>query len=239
MAGALVAAGIFEACYLRPYYRALEGDDASRVLTLFSFIPVFSLVLAYCLLGESVSAAGLAGGAIIVLGNIFVSWDPKRRGGVRLRTVALIAFASLLLAGNYVLYRFAVDGTRLGFTELLTWVSLGGALGSALNIVLSPEGRRELLDSGTYRGRRLYGLMFTNHALDQLGLLCAYAAYLFAPVFVVASIISALPLFALFLASFSTRFFSLLSGAKLSRYEVVQRIVAVSVTMAGLYLVQL
>jgi uncharacterized membrane protein len=238
MATLLVIAGIFEVMYLRFYYRALDGDDTSRVLTLFSFIPLFSLGLAYVALHETVAYTGLLGGAIIVAGNIFVSWDPRAEGSMRLRTVWLIALASLLLALNYTLYRFAHDATGLAFVDLLPWIAVGGMIGSFTTVIASAENRRDLFSRDTYSNPRLYGLMIANHTLDQLGLLCAYAAYLFAPVFVVASIISALPLFSLVFSSLCVRIFSLLPGSPLSRGEIAQRWVAILVTMVGLALIQ-
>ncbi len=54
------------------YFRALQLGEASRVIPIDKFSVVLSLVLAFAVLGEKVTAAKLAGGALITIGTFIL-----------------------------------------------------------------------------------------------------------------------------------------------------------------------
>src|SRR5882757_9409338 len=71
------------------YLRALQGNDASVVAPFFQASPLFGYVLAYLVLGETLSAKQLMGSALIVGGVLSVSIvGGKSRGRFRWKLAA-------------------------------------------------------------------------------------------------------------------------------------------------------
>lgn len=67
--------GFFYILAVLPYFYALGKDETSIAVPLFQLIPVFSYVLAYFVLGETLSPAHLVGGGLIVLGAIGITLE--------------------------------------------------------------------------------------------------------------------------------------------------------------------
>jgi transporter family protein len=55
------------------YYRALQEGDVSKVVPIDKFSVVISMVLAFVVLGESVSAKTLLGGLVITIGTLVLA----------------------------------------------------------------------------------------------------------------------------------------------------------------------
>ncbi|GHV34776.1 membrane protein [Clostridia bacterium] len=51
------------------YYRALQIGEASKVIPIDKFSVVISMVLAFCILGEAVTAKTVVGGLLITIGT--------------------------------------------------------------------------------------------------------------------------------------------------------------------------
>jgi len=58
-----------------PYFYALQRDEASITVPLFQLVPVFSYVLAYFILGETLSSGQIFGGLLVVVGAIAITLD--------------------------------------------------------------------------------------------------------------------------------------------------------------------
>src|SRR3990167_1104913 len=57
------------------YLYSLKKDEASIVVPLFQTIPVFSYVLAYIVLGETLTSRQMLGAVLVILGAISISFD--------------------------------------------------------------------------------------------------------------------------------------------------------------------
>ncbi len=69
----IVLSGILYMSAMLLYLQALQSEEASVVAPFFQTSPLFGYVLAYLVLGETLSARQLAGGAMIVVGALLVS----------------------------------------------------------------------------------------------------------------------------------------------------------------------
>jgi len=65
--------GTFYLLATLPYFYALEKDDASLTVPLFQMIPVFSFVLGYIFLKETLNTTQIVGGLVILVSSIFIS----------------------------------------------------------------------------------------------------------------------------------------------------------------------
>ena len=66
----IVISGICTGASWLFYFKALQIGDASKVAPLYKLIVVFSMLLAFVILGEPVSGKVLLGGALIAAGSI-------------------------------------------------------------------------------------------------------------------------------------------------------------------------
>ena len=90
------------------YYKAIQQGEASRVITAFNTIPLFTLVLAVLLLGETISGAQLAGIILLVLGAILVSVKKSRGISVR-KWIFIVPIAASIFALDTVVTKFLLS----------------------------------------------------------------------------------------------------------------------------------
>src|ERR1700684_283103 len=69
----IMLSGVFYMSAMLFYLRALQSEEASVVAPFFQAGPLFGYVLAYLVLGETLSPRQLLGGALIIVGALFVS----------------------------------------------------------------------------------------------------------------------------------------------------------------------
>jgi uncharacterized membrane protein len=182
--GLIILSGVLYMAALLLYLQALQTEEASVVAPYFQASPLFGFVLAYLVLGETLSWRQLAGGAMIVLGALTVSIRFKYGARIfngRLAGLMLSCGFAAALAGLI----FKVYATDLAFWTTTFWMYVGEALfGCALLLVpayrkqfaatlrvntvalLSINGSNELINLGGGLGNR-YALMFAPLSLVQ------------------------------------------------------------------------
>src|SRR5580704_11037372 len=69
----MILSGVLYLSAMLLYLRALQSEEASVVAPFFQAGPLFGYVLAYLVLGETLTSRQMAGGALIVVGALFVS----------------------------------------------------------------------------------------------------------------------------------------------------------------------
>ena len=112
----MTLSGIFYMTGITFYLRALQGHEASMVAPFFQSSPLFGYVLAYLVLGETLTPAQLAGGALIIVGVLSVSIGPgRKRGRFRWQLAALMLCAGFVLSLSTLIFKaFAAQGRVLG-----------------------------------------------------------------------------------------------------------------------------
>lgn len=164
------------------YLRALQGEEASTVAPFFQASPFIGFVLAYLVLGETLSGVQMAGGILIVGGTLLVSLRGGRRWTrFNSRLAALMLAAALLLATSSLIFK--IFALRDEFWPTTFWMFAGEALfGAALLVpyraqflallrsnpgaVLSINAVNELINLGGGLGMR-YALVLAPLSLVQ------------------------------------------------------------------------
>lgn len=92
------------------FVSAVRHAGPSRTAIVVGTAPLFSVVLAVALLGESFDAAVLVGTALIVAGGAVLAFDPGRPAGFRMLGIVLALVCAVLFAGrDNAVRHFAVD----------------------------------------------------------------------------------------------------------------------------------
>ncbi|HEX9804396.1 MAG TPA: EamA family transporter, partial [Candidatus Dojkabacteria bacterium] len=97
---------------LLPYFYALQKEGVLIVTPLLQLIPVYSFVIGYIFLGETLAINQLAGGILIIIAAIFISikFSTLRNFRIDLSVLVLMSIASLLFALNFVFFKlFALE----------------------------------------------------------------------------------------------------------------------------------
>jgi uncharacterized membrane protein len=128
-------AGVCLQFYLLPYFKALDEDDPSKVLILFQLVPVFTLIMSWIFLHESISGRQLIGFGLLLISGILVS----SKAGIDYRKLPksfwLMVISCLLFASSLVLFKFVVDIQTLW--DSLAYEGLGMGLGVLLTLLHS------------------------------------------------------------------------------------------------------
>jgi drug/metabolite transporter (DMT)-like permease len=217
------------------YLRALQGHEASMVAPFFQSSPLFGYILAYLVLGETLSPRQLLGGALIVGGVMSVSIvSGSRRERFRWQLAALMLCAGFVLSLSTLIFKaFAIKDE---FWETTFWMFAGEALFGAVFLSIGYY-RRQFIDLCRSNGPPLLGINASNELINLGGGLANRYALIFAPLAIVQAIGSTTTLFVFLFGVLLTLLLPGLSQENLSRREVASKGIAAVLVAAGVALV--
>jgi len=174
-------------------YASLRRGEASRALVIIGgSTPIFSVPLAFLILGDKLSNNQIIALAFLVIGVLVVAFLPNKQSSFwdkissSLNLKRSQTLSSVLLAlGSGLAYSLFFVGSKLAyqvqpFLSTFLWTRLGAAI-AALFILFSPRARREIksLFTRNPQRKRNQGLVVGNQVLGSLGfILQNYAVFL-------------------------------------------------------------
>ncbi|MEP1080307.1 EamA family transporter [Leptolyngbya sp. PL-A3] len=161
------------------YFKALSLEEASRVIPLWRFTPIFVLLLSGYLIDEHLTHYQLIAFVLLVLGGFGVS--VKRIGDTFKLSPAFywMLFSSLVGAIYNVLIKFIY--LRLPYYDGFTLIRFGATL-TALAVLSIPKNRLVLFNSLASVSNSIKALILFNAVLDLIGLAFLNFALSLAPV---------------------------------------------------------
>jgi uncharacterized membrane protein len=243
--GTVTLSGILYMGAMLFYLRALQGEEASVVAPFFQAGPLFGYVLAYLVLGETLSSQQMAGGALIVIGALLVSLrfapslpSPASGGGSGRGFKARLAMLMLACAFTMAVVGliFKVFAARMEFWTTIFWMFSGEAIfGTAM--LLIPAIRREFLAVLRANTAALLSINASNELINLGGGLGNRYALTLAPLSLVQAIGSTTTLFVFAFGILLSMFFPGLSRENLSPRDLVQKGMAAVLVAIGVTLV--
>jgi len=189
----MMLSGLFYMTGITFYLRALQNHEASMVAPFFQSSPMFGYVLAYLVLGETLTPLQLLGGALIIGGVLSVSIGsgPKRER-FRWQLAALMLCAGFVLSLSTLIFKaFALKDE---FWETAFWMFAGEAL-FGFGFLCIGRYRRQFLHLLRVNGGALIALNASNELINLGGGLANRYALIFAPLAIVQAIGSTTTLF--------------------------------------------
>jgi uncharacterized membrane protein len=230
----IMLAGILYMTALLLYLQALQSEEASVVAPFFQAGPLFGYVLAYVVLGETLTPWQMAGGAMIIVGALIVSI----RFGQSMRMFKA-RLALLMLACGFIMALssliFKVFAIRVEFWTTTFWMFVGeGIFGVALLVI--PSYRRQFIALVHANTAALLSINASNELINLGGSLGNRYALLFAPLSIVQAIGSTTTLFVFAFGIVLSVFFpgfgrEILSGRELAQKGIAAVIVAIGVAL--------
>ena len=231
----MTLSGLFYMTGITFYLRALQGREASMVAPFFQSSPLFGYVLAYLVLGETLSPRQLFGGALIVGGVLFVSIGTgSRRGRFEWGLAALMLCAGFVLSLSTLIFKaFALKDE---FWTTAFWMFAGEALFGAGFLCIGRY-RRQFIGLCRSNGAALLAINASNELINLGGGLANRYALIFAPLAIVQALGSTTTLFVFVIGVLLTLVAPGISRENLSPREFISKGVAAVLVAIGVTLV--
>jgi uncharacterized membrane protein len=234
-AAIIAVSGILYLGAMLLYLRALQSEEASVVAPFFQAGPLFGYVLAYLVLGETLSPRQMAGGALIILGALIVSLRFGQSIG-RFKARLAIQMLACGFAMALTSLIFKVFALKVEYWATIFWMFAGeGVFGVAL-LMIGPYRRQFAALLRAYRAA-LLSINGANEIINLGGSLGNRYALIFAPLSIVQAIGSTTTLFVFAFGVVLTVFFPKLGREDLSGREFVQKAAAAVLVAIGVGLV--
>jgi drug/metabolite transporter (DMT)-like permease len=205
------------------------------VAPFFQSAPLFGYVLAYLVLGETLSAQQMAGGVMIIFGTLIVSIRFGRNVRIfRLRLALLMLAFGFVAALSGLIFKFFA--LRLTFWTTTFWMFVGEAIfGAALMAFASY--RRQLVAVLRQNAGALLTVSGSNELINLGGTVGYRYALMFAPLSIVQAIGSTTTLFVFAFGVALSVLFPRFARETLSVLELAQKAVAAVLVAIGVALV--
>ena len=218
------------------YLRAIQSEEASVVAPLFQASTLFTFMLGYLFLHESLKPGQIFGGALILIGALGLSLNKGLSfKGFNVLVVALMLGCTFVLAVSSVMFKyFAI---RDDFWTVTFWTFVGQAF-VGLAIFARPAYRRQFADLFRANPGAVIGINAANELVNLgAGLGVRYASML-APVALVSAISSTTTFFVFSFGILLTLFFPKLGREDLSAANLVRKAVGATLIAGGVILIE-
>lgn len=218
---------------LIPSIYALKRGEVSVTIPLFQMVPVFSFILAWIILGETLTLLQMLGGIIVIGGSIALSLEMSEvKKIVFNKTVFLLMLlSSLLLSFHFVLFKvFAIESTLM---TTIFWEYIGFALTAICLFVFIPIYRKQFIRIIKENKGRTLTLNGANEVLNLMGKFSFNFASLLVPIALVWFIAGLQPIFVFVYGLILTLFFPHISKEKITKGHLIHRITAICVMLIG------
>ena len=229
--------GTFYLLATLPYFYALEKDDASLTVPLFQMIPVFSFVLGYIFLKETLNLTQIIGGLVILISSIFISLNISDIKKMRMKwdVFGLMVLSSLLYALNFLFFKHFAIETDFWITSF--WEYIGFAFFGLCLLIFVKNYRRGFFNVLRTNKLQVLGINGLNEIVNIIAKISFNVASILTPVTLVWIINGLQPLFVFVFGILLTVLFPKISKEDISKKTLIQRIIAIAVITIGAYMV--
>jgi drug/metabolite transporter (DMT)-like permease len=219
-----------------PYFYALAKDDASLTVPLFQTIPVFTFILGYLLLGETLTVQQLIGGAIIIISSVFISLNISDIKKIHMKwdVFFLMMLSSILFTVNFVFFKFFVKETNFFTTSFWEYV---GFVIFGLILLLVKSYREGFMIVLRTNKLKVLSINVSNEIINIIAKIAFNYASILVPVTLVWIINGLQPFFVFIFGVLLTVFLPHISKEDISKKALVQRFIAIAVITLGVYLI--
>jgi drug/metabolite transporter (DMT)-like permease len=230
----MILSGILYMGAMLFYLRAIQSEEASVVAPLFQASTLFTLLLAYLFLGETLTWLQMAGGAFILFGALLLSLNSSLEfTHFKPRLVLLMLACTFVLALSSVIFKFFAVQDR--FWDTTFWTYVGEAL-FGIGIIAVPKYLRQFLALFKRSPGAVISINAANELINLGGGLGVRFASLLAPVALVSAISSTSTLFVFLFGILLTRIAPALGREDISRRSLLQKGVATLLVIVGVIL---
>jgi drug/metabolite transporter (DMT)-like permease len=230
----MTASGVMYIGSMLFYLKAIQSEEASVVAPMFQLTTIFSFLLAWAMLGETLSLQAAAGAALILGGVLYVSHGDLRRGRALPWKIMLgmVACTFILALANVIFKFYAVEDD---FWVTTFWTFVGEGLFGLALLAIGRIRRQFFTLIRTHTGA-LLGVNGANELINLGGGISVRYATMLAPVALVSAVASTTTLFVVAFGTALSLLAPRLSREDVSRAGLIRKAVAAVVVTAGVLL---
>lgn len=231
----LLIVGFLGALAFYFYLKAMDIEEASIVIPLFQFDPIFGYILSYFILKESLSVPQILSSMLILLGILILSVeiDIDNKFKFKKRALFLVSASSFLFALNGVVFKklALVDS----FWGSIFWQYVGLTIFGISVLFFSKKFRQNFITMITTPQLKILSLNIISEVLYIMGGLANNFALLIAPVAIVFVVNGYQSLFVFITAVLLTIFFPKFVSEKISRKHFFHKLISIIIILIGSY----
>jgi drug/metabolite transporter (DMT)-like permease len=231
----IIANGFLYLLATLPYFYALQKDETSICVPLFQFMPVFSYVLAYFVLGETLTNNQLFGGLLVIVGAIGISLHLTDDKKIQFRKGAfwLMMLSSLLFALNFILFKYFAVQSSFWLTSF--WEYVGFAIFAFLLMIFVKSYREQFISVMKTNKVFVLGLNGANEVVNIIAKISFNFASLLTPITVTLIVNGFQPFFVFAYGIILTLFFPNVVQEDIRKKVLIQKILSIVVMFVGTY----
>ena len=218
------------------YGKSLKEGETSRLVILFELVPVFTVVLAFLFLHQTLSFGELSAFLLVLIGATIISIDKNGRGGkfaftkgAKWMLVAIMMWSVIFLLADFAL-------TKMSFSDFFILDTFGTAL-AGLPLMLIPATRRRVIHGIQTAVPRKYGWFVLTNFLDLFGQMSMKKALALSPsAGLVTVAIQVQSFYGIVLGYILTMLFPHIFREDISKKSIGKKIVGAAVMFAGIAL---
>lgn len=229
--------GIFYVLAILPYFYALTKDETSVAAALFQMIPIYSYILAYFVLGETLRISQLLGGLVIIAGAILITLDLTEYKKIKFKkeVFGLMALSCLLFAINFLFFKFFAIEYNFWVTSF--WEYIGFAVFASLLLVFVTPYRKQFLYVLKKNSLAVIGINGANEIINIIAKVSFNIASLLTPITLIWIVDGLQPLFIFLYGVLLTIFFPHISKENISKRILIQKVISILVMFVGVFLI--
>jgi drug/metabolite transporter (DMT)-like permease len=230
-AGLMFVAGILFYFAITPFIKALNIEEASRVIPIYQIQPVFAYIFGVVLFGETLTVSQAFAGIIIVAGAVLINLDLDNHRKFKVVVFGLVALSCLFYMLESVTFKFV--GGHHGFWDAAFYQYLGTAVAGFLAFISSQKYRDDFKKVSKKGGVKLLTGAMTSAALSMGGRMAFNYSLLLAPLVMVQLVQGTQAIFVLIIGTLLALFIPKYGKENISRKHMVQKIVSIVIILAG------
>ena len=232
----LLGSGLLLVLYLIPYYEAMKREETSRVIPLFGFVPVFTLIMSSIFLHEGMGFKQMIGMLIVVAGGFLLSVKRVEGGIFRPRAALWFMVVSSILYGIVnILFRFVVHGATVNFWSVLAYEYIGKGIGGFL-LLFIPQIRKSVARQFQMI-KKSVGIVIVNDAINVTAETSEAFALTLATVPLVNIVGAIQPFMTLAVGVVLTVFLPHIIKEDIGKTAILHKLVSIALMFVGIYLV--
>ena len=214
------------------YFRALDGNETSRIVVLYQLIPVFSYVLGLIFLHENLNFRQILGSLIILAAAVIISTNFHQKTQQNQRKALIFMLASCFAFAVYYLL-FDVAREHSNYNSCAFWYQVGLAV-FGIGFILTPSFRYSFTQAIRKNGKIYVPLNLLNELLNSTAVLMSNYAVIALPL-ALANVMNGLqPAFTFILGVIGMKLLPKYFQEDLSRSAVVQKVGCIILIGIGL-----
>lgn len=232
--------GVIHTLWLIPYFYALEKDDASVVAPLLLLSSIFSLLLGYFFLGESLSNSQILGSFFLLIGavGLTIEISSSKKIGIKMYVFLLMALASFFVALNLTLFKWIAIETDYWTTSF--WEYIGFCISALLLLLFFKSYRNQFIEVVKTNKKAILSLNFANESLYLLAKLVFNWTTLLVPLALVSFVVDGFnPFFLLILGIIFTILFPNFIREKIDKKYIFQKVISIAFLFLGILILNL